>query len=707
MDAAKAVTATFTLKTYTITASAGTGGTISPASRTVNHGSTTTFTVTPNAGYTATMGGTCGGSLSGTTYTTNAITANCTVTATFTANPVNGVCGTSSGGTFTTAPTTNLCSAGTATGVSGSGPWTWSCTGSNGGSTANCSANIQTRTVSASAGTGGSISPSGSVIVNYGANQTFTITPNANYSVANVVADGSSVGAVTTYTFTNVTANHTISASFTTNTYTLSATKAGTGSITSSPAGISCGSVCSYAYNSGTSVTLTATPDTSATFGGWSGVCFGTGTCTVTMDAAKTVTATFTLKTYTITASAGSGGTITPSGTVTVNYGATQAFTITADTGYSLTDVKVDNVSQGALSGYTFTNVTNNHSIEAIFAMDSETGSVDLPRTGQTISYATGDDGYIQAGIEWPSSRFTNNGDGTVTDNLTGLMWLRDGGCIKKSWSYAFSAITDFNNKQGNYICQDYTANYSDWRLPNVKELESLINYGASNSSTWLNSVGFANVKSSTYWSSTTDKGYISKAWSVMMSDGMETSNRKSNAYYIVPVRTGTSGNPYELQMTGQTASYASGDDGYIQAGNDWPNPRFTNNGDGTVTDNLTGLIWLKDGGCIKKSWSYAISAIADFNINPGKYICIEYTANYSDWRLPNIKELESLINYESSNSATFANVNPSYYWSSTTYNRNTASAWVINMTKADKRYIRKNYSYYLWPVRGGNIQGN
>jgi hypothetical protein len=57
------------------------------------------------------------------------------------ASPVNGVCGSSNGQTFTTAPTTNLCSAGTATTVSGSGPWTWSCTGSNGGTTANCSAN--------------------------------------------------------------------------------------------------------------------------------------------------------------------------------------------------------------------------------------------------------------------------------------------------------------------------------------------------------------------------------------------------------------------------------------------------------------------------------------------------------------------------------------------------------------------------------------
>jgi hypothetical protein len=75
-----------------------------------------------------------------------------------------------------------------------------------------------TYTITASAGSHGSITPSGSVSVNYGASQTFNITPNSGYHVANVLMDGSSVGAVTSYTFTNVTANHTISASFAANT---------------------------------------------------------------------------------------------------------------------------------------------------------------------------------------------------------------------------------------------------------------------------------------------------------------------------------------------------------------------------------------------------------------------------------------------------------------------------------------------------------
>lgn len=80
--------------------------------------------------------------------------------------------------------------------------------------TANLAAQATTLTITASAGSGGSISPSGATTVNYGANQTFTITPSAGYYVADVLVDGSSVGAVTTYTFNNVTTNHTISATF-------------------------------------------------------------------------------------------------------------------------------------------------------------------------------------------------------------------------------------------------------------------------------------------------------------------------------------------------------------------------------------------------------------------------------------------------------------------------------------------------------------
>src|SRR5438105_11699992 len=101
-------------------------------------------------------------------------------------------------------------------------------------------------------------------------------------------------------------------------TFALTVGKAGTGSgaVTSSPAGISCGDTCSGSYASGTVVTLTATPGGASTFSGWiGGACTGTGTCSVTMSAARAVAATFTATAQTFALTVGKAG--TGSGTVT------------------------------------------------------------------------------------------------------------------------------------------------------------------------------------------------------------------------------------------------------------------------------------------------------------------------------------------------------------------------------------------------------
>lgn len=156
--------------------------------------------------------------------------------------------------------------------------------------------------ITASALTGGSISPSGTVKVNTGNVQAFTIIPGAGYSVLDVKADGSSVGAVTSYTFTNVTSDHTIEAAFKLN--------------------------------------------------------------------------SDTIKVYTITTAAGTGGNISPSGIVKVNEGADQNFTIIPDTGHIVSDVKLDGSSIGAVTKYTLTNVTSDHTIGAAFKLNDDTATV-------------------------------------------------------------------------------------------------------------------------------------------------------------------------------------------------------------------------------------------------------------------------------------------------------------------------------------------
>jgi hypothetical protein len=247
------------------------------------------------------------------------------------------------------------------------------------------------------------------------------LTDLAGYKVyygtaSGIYSQNKDVGNVTTYTVTNLTdgltyyfavtaydtsmnesgysneVSKTIQSGTPPQQYTLTVDKVGSGTVTSSPSGISCGSDCGEAYVAGTVVTLTASPDASSTFGGWSGSgCSGTGTCTLTMDAAKSVTATFTVKTYTITATAGTGGNISPSGTVSVNYGANQAFTITANTGYNVANVLVDGSSVGMVAGYTFNNVMANHTISAIFDESDTTpptGSITI-NSGATYTNTT------------------------------------------------------------------------------------------------------------------------------------------------------------------------------------------------------------------------------------------------------------------------------------------------------------------------------
>ncbi len=112
---------------------------------------------------------------------------------------------------------------------------------------------VSTYTIGSSAGSNGAVSPSGSVSVTHGSSQTFTITPNAGYHIADVLVDGSSVGAVSSYTFTSITTNHTISASFAVNSYTITASSGASGAV--SPSG-------SVSVTHGSSRTFTVTPNT-------------------------------------------------------------------------------------------------------------------------------------------------------------------------------------------------------------------------------------------------------------------------------------------------------------------------------------------------------------------------------------------------------------------------------------------------------------
>jgi uncharacterized repeat protein (TIGR02543 family) len=217
-------------------------------------------------------------------------------------------------------------------------------------------------TIAASAGVNGTISPSGTVSVNAGANQTFIISPNGGYVVDVVKIDGAGVGAVPSYTFSNVTANHTITAAFKTTmticTLTTTANPSAGGSVTGGGS-----------YNAGAVATVTAAPAAGYTFAGWSGDVTGTiNPVTVTLTANRSVAANFALKTFTVTPSAGSNGTISPATAQTVTYGGSITFTFTPSTGYAINAVTVDGGAvTPAGNSYTISNVTANHTIAVAF----------------------------------------------------------------------------------------------------------------------------------------------------------------------------------------------------------------------------------------------------------------------------------------------------------------------------------------------------
>ena len=232
--------------------------------------------------------------------------------------------------------------------------------------------------LTASAGSGGTISPSGTFFQSQGGSQTFTITPSAGYTTANVLVDGTSVGAVSSYTLSNITANHTVSATFaaTPTSYSLTASAGANGSI--SPSG-------SVAVKSGANQTFSFTPATgykvSSVLVDGTAVTAASSYTFTNVTASHTISVSFApaTNTCTITASAGSNGSISPSGSVAVNSGGNQTFTVTANSGYHIADVVVDGthlLAQASPFTYTFSNVKAAHTIAASFGRQVNVNTV-------------------------------------------------------------------------------------------------------------------------------------------------------------------------------------------------------------------------------------------------------------------------------------------------------------------------------------------
>ncbi len=367
-----------------------------------------------------------------------------------------------------------------------------------------------------------------------------------------------------------------------------------------------------------------------------------------------------------------------------------------------------------------------------------------LPATGQTTCWdsngnaiscaGTGQDGELRKGAPLA---YADNGDGTVTDVNTGLMWekLSHDGTVHDDHNMytrqnAFGHVATLNRMS--------FAGHADWRMPNVRELLSIVTYQnllptvapafdngcSSGCSVTTCSCTF----SGDTWTSTSEADSPSNMWFVDFQDGQVGAGLEHGMGPVRAVRDGSGGCP--LPATGQTTCWDSsgnaiscagtGEDGELRKGAPLA---YADHGDGTVMDLNTGLVWekLSDDGTVHDKDSLYTWA----NAFAGHVATLNATsfAGHNDWRLPNIRELQSIANYQSFNPAVSSAFNnncapgchattcsctaSSDYWSSTSSVSDPSGAWYVTFSygrvDAFGRSGGKSSAAFVRAVRGGS----
>jgi hypothetical protein len=425
IDTNHTITATFEMNTYTITANAGNGGTIT-ATDTFNCGETPTYVITPDTGYyivSVMVDSVEQGAID--TYTFGALDADHTIDATFA---------------------------------------------------------IYTYTITSTANVGVTIAPiDGDTVVEYGANLTYTFTVDSCYEIVDVMVDGESVGAVNTFDLSDIQADHVISVSAAILTYNITATVTGEGSIT--PAGVTavnCDGTQNYTITPAVGYVIDDVTVDGTSVGVVTSYTFTNVTADHTIDVVFTAIAD---STYTITATASANGTITPAGAITVNYGASQTFVMTPDEFYTVGDVLVDSVSVGAVTSYTFTNVTADHTIDVIFVA----AECEVPTLAWTdeITGTSAKLNWTDMGAASYTVRYKLITDTvyTVVDNITDNFYELTGLTenTRYVWNVRSACISDsiLSNWSSQQVFQtEGDTSYPDGIIDNMLEMVNVYSHG-------------------------------------------------------------------------------------------------------------------------------------------------------------------------------------------------------------------------------------
>ncbi|MEI6914586.1 MAG: DUF1566 domain-containing protein, partial [Armatimonadota bacterium] len=281
-----------------------------------------------------------------------------------------------------------------------------------------------------------------------------------------------------------------------------------------------------------------------------------------------------------------------------------------------------------------------------------------LPDTGQNGDYSaiSGEDS--DYAINPPI--YQSNGDGTVTDMVTGLMWQQvDGG--EMTWDQAVSYADSLS-----------LGGQDDWRLPTANELFYILDEGSVNPA--MNTSYFTTTLAEYWWTSEQRVDDATKAWSANAGGGIGAHPKSET------ISAGGAKRFHVRCVRGAVSSSIS--------------PSFTSNGDGTVTDNSTGLDW-QQAEIAAKTWDEALIYAETLSF-----------AGHEDWRLPNIKELRSInddsLHGPSLNTTYFTGAQANRYWSSTTLVQDATKAWYLDADYGLTTYEVKSTPYSVRCVRGG-----
>ncbi len=312
-----------------------------------------------------------------------------------------------------------------------------------------------------------------------------------------------------------------------------------------------------------------------------------------------------------------------------------------------------------------------------------------VPDTGQTACYdetneiacpAAGEAFHGQdAQVDGTPMSYTDNGDGTVTDNVTGLMWVKS---PDLNGDGKITAEDKLSYEDALAFAESYQlAGHDDWRIPTIKEMYSLMNFDGVDVSGWEGEdssglVPFLDDEMFDFAYGDTEAGeriIDSQMVSTNLYVGETVPNEEAGTLFGVNFADGRI-KGYGLELHGKPKPFfvmmVRGEAGY--GVND-----FTDNGDGTVTDATTGLMWAQGDSGAAITWQAALEWAVTANA--------ENYLGHSDWRLPNVKELQVLVDYDRSPATTgSAAIDPvfetteisneageadyGWYWSSTTH---------------------------------------